>query len=103
MKRWKNILLTCPSLHSELQNNINERGNVNTNVTMRRICITIVAVKGNKYYIFLVRVCSHRYPASTAHMLYHHLGLTGTIMFFHIISQTARFLEKKLLNTKCAF
>jgi len=48
---------------------------------MRCICIIIVALKSNRYYIFLVYVCSHRYPASTAHMLYHHLG---SVWLYHI-------------------
>jgi len=43
------------------------------NVTFRRVRVTIVAVKLNKYYIFWVCTCSLRYPACKAHALYCHL------------------------------
>ena len=43
------------------------------NVTLRRVCATIVTVEINKYDIYQVCVCSLRYPACNTHMPYCHL------------------------------
>ena len=47
-------------------------GNVRTNVTFRRVRVTIVVVK-KKYYIFWVCVCILTCPACKAHAPYCHL------------------------------
>jgi hypothetical protein len=55
----------------------------------------------------MFRVCarSHRYPARKVHAQYYTVicGLLGSTMFFYVISQTARFSRKKLLNITCVF
>ena len=70
---------------------------------MRRVCAKIVAVE-EQYYRWWVCVCL---ALGTQHaMRMRHTvisGLPGSTVFFHIISQTAWFSKKKLLNTKCVF
>jgi hypothetical protein len=57
-------------------------------------------VKGNKYYIYCVCVCSLSYPAYNAHAPFHFVicGLSDFTILFPIISQTARFSERNLIK-----
>jgi hypothetical protein len=64
------------------------------NVTVGRLCAATVAVE-RKYSEC---VCSLRWPARNAHAPYCHVGLPGSTIIFHTITQTARFLQKELLN-----
>jgi hypothetical protein len=59
--------------------------------------------KSNKYYAFWVCVCSLSYPASTAHAPYYTLicGLSGSTIFFRIISQTERCRENVMEHKMC--
>jgi hypothetical protein len=52
-----------------------------------------------------VCVCSLSYPACKGHAPYYIVicGLSGSTIFYRIISQMALFSGKKLLNTKCVF
>ena len=59
----------------------------------------------NMYNIFRSLMCSRSYPACKAHAPYYIVicGLSGSTIFFDIISYTVGFLENKLLNIKCVF
>jgi hypothetical protein len=65
----------------------------------------LLQCESNNYYVFWVCACNFSYPRCRAHAPCFIVvcGLPGSIMFFHIISYTARFLEEKLLNIKCMF
>jgi len=58
---------------------------VRINVILRRVRLTIFGVESNKYYIFLVWVCSFRYPACNTDCIFI-CGPYGSTIFFHIIS-----------------
>jgi len=80
---------------------INQTGNVRTNVTTRRVRATIVAVEGNKYYIFRVHAFSLGYPACKAHVPYCHLwSLRLYNIFFPHYLINGTILEKKSYLTK---
>jgi len=79
--------------------------NIQENITLRHFNVTIVAVekqKKKKNYIFWVCVRSHRYSARKAHAPFYIIicGLSGCTIFC-LISQTARFWERTVLNIKC--
>jgi hypothetical protein len=59
--------------------------------------------KSSKYYIVWVCVCSPRYPACNAHAPYCYLWPVRLSMFFHIISWTAWFSKKKVVDHKMCF
>jgi len=70
------------------------------NVRLRRVRVTIVAVRSNKYYIFSVCVCSLSYPARKAHAPYYIAigGLSSCTIFFTL--SHIRQKERKILNIK---
>ena len=78
---------------------------VRINVTMRCVHANIFAVKNNIYYV----VCVSAALGIQHAMHIHHIvscGLSGSTIFFSIISQMARFSKKKkkkLLNIKRVF
>jgi hypothetical protein len=59
--------------------------------------------KSNKYYAFWVCVCRLSYPASTAHVVFYTVicGLSGSAIFFCIISYTARGRENVIEHKMC--
>jgi hypothetical protein len=61
-----------------------KRGNVRINVILRRVRVTIVTVKSNKYYALWVCVCRLSYPARKAHApnCIVICGLPGCTIFF---------------------
>jgi len=65
---------------------VNKTGNVQINVTSRCVRTTIVAVESKKYYIFWVCVCSLGNHHEMRMRLIVIFGVSGTIIFFHIIS-----------------
>ena len=67
--------------------------------------ITMVYNETCLYYIFWVCVCSISYPACKVHAQFYIVicGLSGCTTFSHIISETERFLGKKLVNIKSVF
>ena len=82
------------------------------NVILRSVCAATVAVEKQWVSHILcvcvcvcVCVCSLNYPACNAQAPYNFVicDLSGSTIFFHIISQTTQFSKKKLLNTKCVF
>jgi hypothetical protein len=87
-------------------------------VTLRSVRVTTVIIGKHYYYIFSVCVCvcvymcaracvcSLRYPACKAHAPYYIVicGLSGSIIFFPIISYTAIFAGRgEVLNIKGVF
>ena len=75
------------------------------NVTMRHVRLTKIVVSSRKYSILRVCVCNLIYPASKELVPYHIgiCGLSGSTIFFHIISKMAQFFKKKLFNIKWMF
>jgi len=64
--------------------------NVRTNVTVKRVRITIFAVECNNCYVFLVCVCSLSYIACDAHVSYYIVicglsNFTNVSTFFYVL------------------
>ena len=70
-----NLLPTCLS--------VNKTRNIVINLTLRHVCVTILAVESNKYYIIRVSVCSLSYPAYKALGSYYVIcDLSGSTRLF---------------------
>jgi hypothetical protein len=72
-----------------------------SNVTLRHICATIIAM-GNAisitYYCCVSMALSTQYAMCMCHIVT--CGLPDSTLFFHVISQMAQFKKKKLTK-KC--
>jgi hypothetical protein len=71
---------------------------------MRRVRAAIALVKKQlsiTYSECVLVALGIQYPMPLCHMVI--CGPSDRILFFHIISQTARFSKEKLQNIKCVF
>ena len=74
-------------------------------IILKHICITTVAAQKHEVlHILSVCVYSLRYPVRKVRAPYYIVicGWYGYTVFFHTISETARFSEQKLSNIMCA-
>ena len=88
-----------PNTHENTQN---KTSSVRINVTLRRIRKTTVVAE-KQYYILRVCVCSLSYAAQESACAVLSCGLPGSTAFFHVISQTARLLEKRYWTKDVCF
>jgi len=73
----------------------NKTGNVRINITLRCAGVTIVAVE-KKWVLQVLCVCSLRYRACNVHVPYCTVlcGLSGSTVFFNVISHRTSFGKK---------
>ena len=110
-KKFKHTKMTaqiadvCTEGRTLTERALNEKDRQFTyNVTMRRVCASIVAVE--KQWVLhnmCLCICSLRYPACNTHAPYLHIWPVWFYNIFHIISSMARFSKKNVLNTICVF
>jgi hypothetical protein len=91
-------------LTGDNRSTVRTRQAVHCTATLRRVRGTTVAVE-MQYYVLRVCVCNLSYPAGKAHAPCYIVicGQSVSTVFFHVISQTARFSGKTSLKIKCVF
>jgi len=83
--------------------NLNKRGQVRKNVTLRHTCVTTAAVE-ERYVLHILSVSVPSDIQHVQHMRYIAIcGQSGSTIFFHIISHTAQFSTKSYCTYKNVF
>ena len=71
------------------------------NVTLRRVCATIVAVEQQYYTARVFVALGNRYATRTRHTVIY--GLSGSTIFFHFYHIHVKISEKKVTGIKNKF